>query len=721
MSIKNLLFKYRFIFSPIFFTLIGLRIFLFQLPLLKNLDLEIAIVFSLIFSFLSGFGGIWLLNRKEKVSTILKLNLILISSLFVVFLLLEFLLFDCPLTEGILFFPIFVISSSLFSLALSSITYSFGKIRSVLFLFFIYFILILYSLTAYYFEPQLFLFNPLMIFFPGLVYNEVFTIETRMVIYSLGISIASISILIAKILDENERRSIKLNKSHFYILPVLIFSLMFILSDNLRLSTSQNFLSRNFPTKIDEKDFEIFIEDKNISEREKQLLIYKTQFHYQWLTQLFGYKTNKVQIFIFKSNSSKKNFLGDEVADFTKPWLNQIFVTEKSFDQTIKHELAHIFLGERTKNIFKVAAGFNLGLIEGGAVAVEWEWLENIPAYYTSMIIRFSPQIEIQSFFNNYTFATQRSSLSYLISGAFCRYLIDNYGLGSFLKFYNDGDFTKVYGLKLSDEINNFLSHLNSFQFSNDDSLKFKVIFGGGTFFEKKCPRAISRIRLKARKFMVERLVDRAEEIFKKIYDRTSDTDAFMNLIRAKFYQKKFNEIIREYNASLHHNTINGFSSIYLKIYYSLSLAKIGESEKAKKIISDLKQLDISSNWNSYFDLLLFLISKPELIDRMINKNFYEFIGELRQNYPNETAILVNDIERLNSSQVEEVIKKYESDFWIYKDCFYRYIMLGNFAKAISLIKKVETEFFNLNDAEKYQLELMRYILQKFNKLQELE
>ena len=713
MSIKNFILKYRYSFFLIFLFLVALRIFLLQFPLLKNLDLEIAILYSLIFSIISGFGGLFFLSKGERVSSILFLNLKFIVFLFIIFLLIELFFYKCPISEGVLFFPLFLITSSIFSLALSSIYFSAGKKKGFLLLSLSYIALILYSLIEYYFEPQLFLFNPLVIFFPGLVYNEVFEIERRILIYTAGLLVGSLTILLPKLLDDPESKLPNINRPFFYIFSILIFSLMFLFSDDLGLSTSQKFLEHKFSVKIKNHNYEILIQDKSIFDVERKLIELKVQFHYQSLVKIFGYEVSGIQIFIFDSDKSKKEFLGDEVADFTKPWLKQIFVTKRSFDQTIKHELAHIFFGESSKNLFKVAARFNLGLIEGGAMAIEWDWLENTPDYYSAMIKRFSPELDLEKFFDNYTFATQKSSLSYLISGAFCKFSIEKYGLKKFLEFYREGDYSKVFSNDLKNDLNEFSSRLNSFHFTANDSLKFKVLFGGQTLFERKCPRSISRMKLKAKKMLAEKLFKKPEEIFRDIYQKTSDQDAFMNLIRTKFYQKKFDEVIKESKSTEVINQFNGFSSVYLKIYYALSLARTGNQEKAKEIISQLKSLNISSSWNSYFNLILFLISEPELIDNLIDKNFNQMLSDLKKKFSEETSILVNDLENLNVQELDKVLQTYRYNPWILKDCFYRYIMLGNFTKANSLIETIKLKYSNFNEAYKYQIDLMSFVLEK--------
>lgn len=717
MSINNFLKRYKIIFILVLILLILVRIILLQIPLFRNLDLEISIVFSFIFSIFGAFTGLILLKKKEKLIHIVALNFIFIVLLYLIFILLEVLINQCPLTTGIFLFPVFTITTTAFGLSLSLFVYSLEGIKSYVILTLIILILIIYSLLEYYFEPQLFLYNPLIIFFPGLVYNEVFELDTRSLIYVLSILLASLFVIFYHLLAEKQENQ-RLKKFEFSLglPPLLIYCFVFLFSETIGLNTSQTKLKKIFSFKLPEKNFDLHFERPVQNHFRKEIYRLSVEYYFDTLSKLTGFSPSKVEIFVFQDDKSKKKFLGDEVADFTKPWLKQIFVTEKSFHQTIKHELAHIFLGESSDNIFKVAGNFNLGLIEGGAVALEWEWLENSPLYYSTLIDRFIGNFKVHDFFKNYSFATRQSYLSYLMSGSFCKYLIDKYGIDKFLTFYRTSEFEVAYNKPIENEFHLFLKSLKNQIVKNEDSIKALALFGGKSLFEKNCPRSIARLKLEADKYFSKREFSKAEKIYSTIYNKRKDTETYLNLIRLKFFQKKYDEVINLYQSSEFKNMIAGISSVRSLIFYALSLRMMNEIDEAQKIFNQLKKLNLSSDWNAYINLMLFLIDYPEFINSLSENSFNQFIDLLLKKFPNNPEILKNIIDTLDTSKLDIVIANSYDNFWILRKSFFRYIELGNFVKAKRIVDLINLNNLISNEIEKYQLDLMVYIIQNVRK-----
>lgn len=717
MSIKLFISRYKILFATFFILLFLLRILLLQVPLFRNLDLEISILFSFIISIFASFSGLFLLKRKEKISHIVKSFLMLSGFLYFSFLAIEFFFFQCPLTNGILFFPIFVITTFSVGLLLAILVNPIDGYKAFLILLILILVIISYSLLEYYFEPQLFLYNPLIIFFPGLVYNELFELDLKTLIYVLSLFISSSILISYHLLEEtsNQKFSQKF-ELHFKIIPLLILSLIFIFSETIGLNTSQLKLHHYFQEVKRGENFKLYFENSIRKGLKGEIYFSTIEFHYKNLAAMTGFSPKNIEIFVFKDDASKKKFLGDEVADFTKPWLNQIFVTEKSFNETIKHELAHIFLGQASNNIFKVAGKFNLGLIEGGAVALEWEWLENSPDYYAELIDRFVSKFHWNDFFKNYSFATRQSYISYLMSGAFCKYLIHKYGIEKFLSFYREGDFNSSYQKSISDEFQSFLNSLRRIKVNQEDSLKALSLFGEKSFFEKNCPRAIARIQKQASDYLNEKKYDEAESLLLKIFERRKDINAFSNLIRVKFLQKNYDEVIRLYENSEFQNVFSGISSIRLKIIYSLCLVKRGKINEAKNIFNQLKNLNLSSSWNDYFDLMLVISDYPELVE-LISSNPSNWIQEIiKRELSNKWIVWKNSLGTITQNELSIIVQNSNKDFWTLRKCFFRYLELGNFVRAQKIIESIEANNLITNEVEKYQIDLMSYLVEHLKK-----
>lgn len=709
MNIKKLFLSHLFEFL-LLLLLIGLRLIFLQIPLLKNLDLEVSIFYALLFSIISGIGTLYFERKNKDLLKFFSRLIIIQLGLFVVFIFIELLICDCPLTNGIFFFPLFSITATVFWGSVSILVINlFDKFR-LLILLLVYFFFFAYSLFEYYFEPQLFLYNPLIIFFPGLVYNDFFELNFSILIYSASLLIGSLSILSLNLL----KTKIRLNQNsqnQLKIIPILVYSFLFVNSDQIGLSTDQLKLKSHFSTQINDGGIKIYFESNDISKLNQLIYLEKTKFHFNQLSQQLKYDIPYVEIYIFNSDESKKRMLGDEKADFSKPWLNQIFVTENSFDQTIKHELAHIFLGKSTNNLFKVAADFNLTLIEGGAMALEWEWLENEPIYYAALINKFLSPVNPEKLFNTYSFITNLSSISYIYAGSFIKHLIDKYGIEKFLVFYRTNDFYRSCQKDLQTEIRVFQNKLESIPLTYEDSLKALVLFGGKSMFYNNCPRSFARLLKEGQNLFNQRNFNEAEQIFLKLYNKTNDIKYFANLVRCKFYNKKFSEVIKLIENSQWSYQTHTINSIYLNIFYALSLAEIREQQKANSKIDFLKKLKISSNWSNYFDLIEFISLRPEYILKMTDLSYNQLLKILLKNFPEENIVLKNSIHLLESEQLDIVIKNNSDDFWILEPCFFRYIELANFVKAQEIIHLIKTNLSNLNQVHNYHLNMMDYVL----------
>lgn len=716
MSTKTFFIRHKILLSIVLFFLISLRVLLLKIPLFKNLDLELAIVYALLFSILSSFLGLYFLKRNEKIWHIFVVIFSIVFLLTFIFLLFELLMNKCPVNIGILFFPLFTVTAAFFGLSSALIFNLFEGLKSWLLLLCTYSILFAYSLLVYYFEPQLFLFNPIFVFFPGLVHNEIFEIDLRIIIYTTVISFSSLLIIMNFILKEFDQSSFYQKfEIHLKLIPIFLLVLLFLSSDMLGLSTSQKKLDQNFPNYFYGDGFELYFENSNLKTIEKDIYHYSVDFHYQQLKKNTRKAPKKIKIYIFKDEDSKNRLLGDKVADFTKPWQTKIFVTESSFHETIKHELAHVFLGEASDNIFKVAGYLNLGLIEGGAMALEWEWSENSPEFYAALINRFIGKFNASDFFSNYSFATRQSYLSYILSGSFCKYLIDTYGLEKFLELYRTAEFESVYQKNMQDEFENFLNKLGNYSFSEQDSLTAFVLFGGKTIFEKRCPRAIARMGQKAKELIDIKDFTKAEKLMQKVYDQSKDIEAFSTLIRIKFLQKEYKNVVQLYRNSKFYNQFNGLSSVRVKIIYALSLVKIGESDEAAKILESLKSLKLSTSWNSYINLFVIFLMYPQMIE-LISEKPASWLEDIFYWEINEAWLVWKYlIDYLSLEQLDVVVQNSSENFWTLRRCFYRYLKLDNFEGANKVINLIQTNNLVSNEVEKYQYDLMKYILLELN------
>jgi hypothetical protein len=178
-----------------------------------------------------------------------------------------------------------------------------------------------------------------------------------------------------------------------------------------------------------------------------------------------------------------------------KPWLNHIYIELNSYDQSLKHELAHVLAGQFGTTPFKVAENFNPALIEGLAMALENNYNDNTLYYMADLANKNGYEFPVEQLFSGFNFFKKLSSISYIHSGAFILYLADSYGTEKVKSLYGDIDFEKYFNKSLKELVNDYNVFLDSkkFQFSNE---KATLMFGRKSIFKKVCARYVAnRIR----------------------------------------------------------------------------------------------------------------------------------------------------------------------------------------------------------------------------------
>ncbi len=190
----------------------------------------------------------------------------------------------------------------------------------------------------------------------------------------------------------------------------------------------------------------------------------------KFLTTFKVRMNEKINSFIFKDSKQKKLLLGTENADIAKPWLHQCFTVCDNYDETLRHEIAHVISSKFGTGILKVAANINPSLIEGVAVAADPFYAEYDIHYMAALAYKNGFKIKIKNLFSGYSFLTNTSSLSYIYAGSFVKFLIEKYGIKKLKRLYSDIDFVKIYKKPVDKLENEYYSFIDTISADNQNS-----------------------------------------------------------------------------------------------------------------------------------------------------------------------------------------------------------------------------------------------------------
>ncbi|MEJ2103061.1 MAG: hypothetical protein P8X47_00635, partial [Ignavibacteriaceae bacterium] len=321
--------------------------------------------------------------------------------------------------------------------------------------------------------------------------------------------------------------------------------------------------------------------------KELDLIMLNQELYYSQLSNFFNVKiVNKITSYIFYDRSQKKELFGSANADVAKPWLYSVYISFDSWESTLKHEIAHCFTADFGSGIFKLAAGFNPALIEGAAESADGFYDENGINYLAALAYQNNYKINIESLLNSFSFFSSVSSLSYIYSGSFAKYLVSNYGIQKFKILYQTNDFEKTYNKNLTDVVKDYQNFLDTLTVTSTKE-KADYYFGRKPLISKVCPRYISSSLSEAWMLYQSKNYSESKNIFEEILLKAENYSAIVGL--SKIYED--NDSLDKAINTLHTNLkkFSGTSTEYdIKFRLADLYIKNSETEKAEQLYKSI-------------------------------------------------------------------------------------------------------------------------------------
>lgn len=520
------------------FILIAVNLLIQFFPLTSETGYEFSLVNSILFFWLGGL----LYYKKSKQNEKRKGNiLIVVLILFiplVISILNTLLIKNCPVCFGLPHYFAISLPALFFGfVTMKGIKYFFAKWNLLLF-FILFLLLILLPVLEIYLYPQIYFYHFVIGYFPGTMYDELITVDKKLILYRL-LNIVFVFIVIYF----TSKKPVIKKKIHAALLLCGLIILWFAWGKNMfGFVTFNTDVQSTLTQKIESEHFNIFTD--NEIKAESKSIEAMHEFYFEKLTkQLKLNYDSKITSYIFRDRDQKKELFGSRNADVAKPWLNQIYLDEESFEYTAKHELVHVLSSKFGVTPFKVAAGFNPALIEGVAVAFENNFGEKSIHYFAKTGIESGFEFPVDELFTGFNFFTKTSSLSYLYAGSFIKYLSDKYGGEKIKLIYSGTKFENVYGKNISELANQYYSYIDSLDYEINEHTA-QLYFGTPPLIEKKCPRFAAYLSAQAWGEYNQKNYTAAKGKFEELYLYTNTYNALNGLIQTNIKLENFNEAL---------------------------------------------------------------------------------------------------------------------------------------------------------------------------------
>ncbi len=539
-SLKKIFyFHSQLIFYGMFITI--LNFFLIQLPLIGTLGYEFAAVNGILFFLLS---GIYLINFSSKPDYTFKkylLNLFILSLIpFLISVIKSLLTMFCSFIDGLFFYLLIVCTSIIFGILISTII-NFGTQRFKMILFIgIFIFTCLIPVLEIYFLPQVYFFSPLIGFFPGNIYDEGLSPDLKLFFHQFIVIVFSFAVIYILL---NKKDFIELHKKKFissFILAIIIFQ---FISPYFGFTTTFSKLESVLPNKIQSENLTLHYD--KIDSSEAKFISLNQEFYFEELVAMLKTKPSKmIDVYLFNNREQKKKYFGAGNADVAKPWQYSVYISEDGWENTLKHELVHIFSAEFGTGIFQLASGFNAALIEGMAVSVEGISNDISIKDLSALAFNNGYRVNISSLFSGLNFFKSNSGLGYLYSGAFISYLTNKFGIEKVKAFYFDGEFENVFGSNLKTEQKNFEMTISRSEYYGTKAMA-DYDFGRLTILQKICPRFIADRLNTAFKKLSDNQLREAEELFLEVNKKTLNYPALVGLSEIYLRQNRKQQAIQ--------------------------------------------------------------------------------------------------------------------------------------------------------------------------------
>lgn len=251
--------------------------------------------------------------------------------------------------------------------------------------------------------------------------------------------------------------------------------------------------------------------------------------HAQVVRTLGAAPRGRITSFYFESPQDKFRWMGARNVYMAKPWRNEIYLHHQPFPhQILRHEIAHAVAAVFGSPIFRVSAArwlglpvvFNVGLIEGTAVAADWpdHFTQALTPHQSVKAMRELGVAPVPEQVLSTGFLQLSSARSYTLAGSLVRFLLDTRDLPSFQELYRSGgDFERAYGEPRAALLDAWEAMIEAVELPPRAAEVVRERFRQPGIFSRVCPHAIARARVEAAERWRRGAFDKAIDILRRV------------------------------------------------------------------------------------------------------------------------------------------------------------------------------------------------------------
>ena len=592
-----------------------------RIPLLNYLGFEFSVLMGVVGSLEAGFLAVTRMRRepmtdqmppasrvqllRSALRWILTWNLLLLAVPLVVITANAAFVRNCSILEGAAFFLLIPVVSVVFSSCLGVFCAAHFRWARAAFVV-LAGVSVLYAAGLGYWTPAIFSYNPFYGFFPGLTYDELVIITPTLVLSRvLTLALATVLVWFTVLLARWTEPSFPGWKKLLRLLEVLVrpgvrwvtaaivlvFATVWVFRCELGLESTSGYVKTVLGGVFHTERVTLYYNPHAQTHEEIQRIARDHEFSIDRILTAFALpRTGRVVSFVYPDERTKARLMGAGRTTIAKPWNRELHVAREDLEATLHHELVHVVAGEFGLPVLNASP--SMGLVEGLAMAVDWDWGNRTLHQYAASMRDEGVGGDIEGLMTVWGFASRHASVSYVQAGSFCRYLMDRYGIRTLVHVYRDADYEAVYGRSLGElmeEWHRFLDEVSRGVAPRDN---VDALFRRPPIFQKVCARVMARRMEEAREAMRRKEYERAREIYTASLGESGAYEALQGSLAAEFRVGAYRQVAHRVDSLLH---IGDHPGMYLPLLLLGSDARwaLDEMDSARSLCRRLAEADI--------------------------------------------------------------------------------------------------------------------------------
>lgn len=649
-----------------------LSVLLSQTPLFNYLGYEFSAAMTVPAAFVSGLLTLhWLRDHRSMPMTgrtwlsvlgvYLTINLLLLLIPFAVISLNALFVKNCAFALGAVYFLLLPIVTMVFSVSLALVTGMLFR-RSALIFSAAVAGLLLHIVFITVFQPQLFAYNFILGFFPGITYDETLTDIGALVLYRgltmiAALMLFSVFSLLLRSIAPRERVSVGLHRMRrnagrdsvlwgAVAVCTLTLGTAHIFRDDLGYEYSASDIQEGLGRRTESAHFIVYYRQEDHPAVRMQRMKAEMEYHYRVVTARLGIippAEDKIAVYLYPDSDQKHRYIGTANTNIAKPWLREIHLTTATFTGSFRHELVHIIAGEFGLPLLR--ASLRMGLNEGLAVSTDWDEGMFTPHQYAAAIAREGGLDEASTLFTMTGFASRSSTFAYLVTGSFIRYLTDRFGIDRVRDVFGSGNFVTVFGEPLDVLMGEWKAFLRTVDATEIPAMTVEALFSTPSIFYKTCPRTVAEQNRNAAAALRERRFEDAERLFAESFRNASAATSLRGMYHAMIASGRAPNVIVHYDSLTKGSLLRTNPAILLVLGDAYTIS--GERNNAAAVYGTISSMNFSESFQEASLLRLLYIADSidaETVRTMFygglsDKRRVEVLDSVQRSFPTSSAL----------------------------------------------------------------------------------